>query len=697
LLGVAGAEPVRRTLHIVGRAEVEALLAATETQLPPLAARAANDDDARVTATTVRWFIDWSREDLQHGQVDRAFDTARRLGPMLARAAAAPTRPRAPRYVTSPLTIDGPTFVGDTALPDGTHVRQPVWFVGLGAFGAVRRMVDQLPDIGTNIIQIEFGPENVLTSETGFNDQPIKDFLAVADRAAKAGVSINLLLSPHYFPPWALAKWPDLKNFNGGFLKFCIQDPRAKGVIERFLRHAVPLIKDHPALHSICLSNEPVCIDQHLCPTATAMWRAWLKQHCGTIATVNTRWHTAYADFDAVPIPETKWQATTLCYDYSRFNQEAFVGWHRWMADIIHEMAPAVPVHAKIMMSSHFTGGLWGPWCIAPELFAANTQINGNDCCKWPGPSEQWACEWLGENMGYDYQRAARDTPVFNSENHLILDRDTRQVSPAFIRNVYWQGAIHGQGATVTWIWERTDDEKSDFWGSLMERPECTESHGLTALDLARCAEPVAAIAKQTAPVAILWSQAAAVLDGDRHVGGVRDAYLAANWLDVPVGFVNEHDCEAYAAGRPDRALDAARLVLAPAADHVPDAVVAALKRFKDKGGRVVRIAGSLGRDECDAARPDPGFETWDKQPPRALFERLKAVDLPRPIQIGAWGLEVRTAVQGGRRVVNLCNYLRVPLTVTLPAAGTDLLSGAAVGPTLTVDSLTPRLVALPN
>lgn len=39
-------------------------------------------------------------------------------------------------------------------------------------------------------------------------------------------------------------------------------------------------------------------------------------------------------------------------------------------------------------------------------------------------------------------------------------------------RAVLWEEAIRGLSATTFWVWERTDDPKSDFAGSLLHRPE---------------------------------------------------------------------------------------------------------------------------------------------------------------------------------------------------------------------------------
>ena len=40
----------------------------------------------------------------------------------------------------------------------------------------------------------------------------MREMLHTLDRAQKAGVAVCLLISPHYFPHWALAKWPQLQR-----------------------------------------------------------------------------------------------------------------------------------------------------------------------------------------------------------------------------------------------------------------------------------------------------------------------------------------------------------------------------------------------------------------------------------------------------------------------------------------------------
>ena len=251
-----------------------------------------------MTLTVLENFIPWVESDVEAGKVDRAWDTVTLLEQMSTREEA---RARdvldgravdftVPRYETSELEISHAQTIGTRRFPDGRSERGPVVFTGYGHFGQVKRDIEKLPGYGCNIIQIEFGPNSVLPNEREISDRSINEFLAVCDRAAKANVSVILLLSPHYFPQWALDKWPYLKDCQGGFFKYCVHDPNARAVIEKSLRQVISRIKDHPALHSVCLSNEPICVDLSKCRVTAKQWPAWLERRHGSIDTLNTRW-----------------------------------------------------------------------------------------------------------------------------------------------------------------------------------------------------------------------------------------------------------------------------------------------------------------------------------------------------------------------------------------------------------------------
>lgn len=718
----------RQPVTLVTAARIEARLREVEAERERLRALVAGlqgqgaDAYARVTLTVLDHFVPWAREDVVHERPDRAWDAAETMLGMARRANAAaaaiaagqaPALP-VPRYVTSPLEIQGSSFVGLRQWPDGRSARGPVFFTGYGHFGQVRQDIEVFPGYGANLIQIEFGPNSVLPAEGRTEERAIRDFLAVCDRAAKAGVGVNLLLSPHYFPGWALEKWPQLRDCRGGFFGYCVHAPEARQVIEASLRFVIPRIKDHPALHSLCLSNEPISTEVSECPYVRAGWARWLTARHGTVAELNRRWGSTYAAFADVPVPKPFAPGATSV-DFVRFNQEEFAGFHRWMADLIHEMAPTVPVHAKIMMGAHFGRQAHGIWSVDPELFGDLSQIHGNDCYCMAATRGEWANGWTLQQMAYDFQRSLGDKPVFNSENHVITDRDHHDLPADHLYSTLWQGALHGQSATTIWVWQRTFDHVSDLEGSIIHRPAATEAVGHCALDLMRLAEAMTALQRQPPQVVLYWSQSA-VIHNEAHYAALTRCYRAANFLGVPLGFVTDRQLETYGRGGSAPhvlALGQVRVLLVPEARQVSDAALAGLAKAAAAGVRVVRAGACLEADEYGQARlasaavgePFVGYGPDEREVFAKLTAAAAGLGLTPVLTLSAadgqavYGVEIRSAVlPDGRCVASVCNHTRDAQAVVLrragqPVAATNLTSGVALEAAFTAPVLRPLLV----
>ncbi|MCX7597463.1 MAG: carbohydrate binding domain-containing protein, partial [Armatimonadetes bacterium] len=338
-----------QTFELVTPAAVEQRLARLEPALAQLEGKVATLSHTGgsayplVALTTARDFVEYIGADARNYQLARAWAQLISVEELVDAALRREEFPVAPKYVTSPIGISGPSFVADMRFPDGRQARQPVIFIGMGPFGQARSDVEKFPGYGFNIMQVEFGPVDVVASETEYKDGAIKEFRSLCQRAEKAGVAVNLLISPHYFPAWALERWPHLRGCGGGFLQYCPHAPESRGILERFLRYTIPRIRDLRALHSICLSNEPILSNVQDCPIARANWHDWLKRRHGTLDKLNQAWGTQYASFDEIPVPPPVFVPAPIVYDFVRYNQEEHAAWHKFMADIIHELAPEVP------------------------------------------------------------------------------------------------------------------------------------------------------------------------------------------------------------------------------------------------------------------------------------------------------------------------------------------------------------------
>lgn len=700
-------------------------LGALKAELPALKAdlqmvklRGQDPSYPAVTATVLENFIGYAEEDARRGEVRRSLEQvgdleqmAARLGSELKEALAGRRQfPAVPRWTGDHRpVIRSSSFVAPVRLPGGVPQERPVFFTGYGHFGQVVSDMEKWPDYGVNIIQIELGPSRVFPTEGRTDEAPVRELSQVLDRAQKSGVAVCLLISPHYMPGWALEKWPQLQVRREGFLQYCLHAPEGRELLRRFVHAALAPIKGHPALHSICLSNEPVNQEEP-CEPARQQWRTWLERRHGSIAALSSLCGSNFAAFAEVPLPNPfgPRPAPALWMDYIRFNQEAFADWHRMLADAVHEVAPGLPVHAKAMTWTLINDGdvKYG---VDATLFARFSDLNGNDSVNFfDFGDEEFAQGWQLNAMGHDLQRSVLDAPVFNTENHLIEDRDTRYVPAAHIRAALWQAAVHGQSATAIWVWERTFDPKSDFAGSIMHRPACAEAVGIVNYDLNRAALEVTALQQAPAQALVLQSVTASVWDGGDYGDCFQKLYTALSFTGLKLGFVTERQSETGSVPQ-------APVVFVPGVVHLSGAALEGLRQFK---GRVVLVGGNdvLARDEYGRQRrPELGTvdrlafrhgSTSSRQLREQILARLPAWDLRPTLELreagqrATWGVEWRSAEIAQGTVVNLCNYRKEPTTAVLmrdgrPVAAQDVLTGQPVEGPLTLAPLEVQLLRL--
>ena len=325
-------------------------LAALKSRLPSLQADLAEvkgrgQDTAypQVSATVLENFIGYAQEDARRGEVRRSLQQVGDLEQMEVRLRRELKEsldgqrhfPSVPRWTGDKRpVIRSSSFLAPTRQPGDPVTNRPVFFTGYGHFGQVVADMEKWPNYGANIIQIEIGPSRLFPREGQTNIAAIHELIHTLDRAQKAGVAVCLLISPHYLPGWALEKWPHLRKHREGFLQYCLRAPEGQDLLRQFIDALLPPIKDHPALHSICLSNEPVN-EEEPCDFARHDWHVWLAKRHGSIAQLNPLCGSNFTSFAEVPLPNPFDPRPTpaLWMDYIRFNQEFFAGWHKMLAD----------------------------------------------------------------------------------------------------------------------------------------------------------------------------------------------------------------------------------------------------------------------------------------------------------------------------------------------------------------------------
>jgi len=654
--------------------------------------------DARVVESFLKYVRDDLAEKDPHRQL-RGLKGAAYIERLCAAAlqSGAESEPPFPRYRTGSCTIrDGGFWQAD----------RPVFFTGVGHFGQVKQDISILNDYGLNIIQFEMGPQNGLPTPDAVDLEGIRqNVVRWLDQAAAQNVAVNLLISPHYFPGWAFDADPAHRQCGKDFIKFCIDAPNTRPVMDKWLDALMPLIARHPALHSICLSNEPQY--QGRCGYERALFQKWLKERWGSIRQANATYGTHFRRFEEIELPRDA-SCYGLYFDRWRFNQERFLAFHEHLRDRVHRYDPALPVHTKVMAHAFEDPGQF-EYGVDYERFTQLDRIAGNDCVMALADPHrgEYACDWQVMAMNYTLQHsAAPDSPIFNSENHLIGDGDQRYIPENYIRTVYWQEAIHGQGATTTWVWERGQD--GDLAENILTRANCVHALGRVSLDLQRLGREVHALSRARSGLGIFYSYSSLLPSMD-YFQEVRAAYEGAYFTGAVADFVSESQI---AAGR----LANYRVLVIPRATHVPTSVVKAMNAFIDQGGTIMTVGPCLDHDEYGRRQPaklvQSGRGRWLQYPdsltPRAyrdILDRvLERAGVARPVRLeGArgetvWGVNLRSVETPDGRLVHLLNLTREPHRVRLfvnsaLTHAVNLIDGKPMEFPLTLPPLEPALL----
>ncbi|HOX36464.1 MAG TPA: beta-galactosidase [Candidatus Brocadiia bacterium] len=649
----------------------------------------------KLALRTVKLFLPFIQDDIRVGNIMRAESQTEGCRKLLEKAAkqlddglsGKKLLPATPRYVTGKLRRERFHYVADTEEPaSGRRERRPVFFNGYGHFSTARKMIPDFPDLGANIIQIESGPNSCLFEKDSAPDTTrFREYIVSGlDEAAKNNVMIIPLLSPHYFPDWAYKEWPEIGRADGGFIKFTVEHPAAMRIIETYIRAVGPLMKGHPALHSVCLSNEPIYRDTRNDPFTQKGWSRFLSEKYSTVANLNKTWGTEYPSFNLIPIPEPKFPDDItrrgIYYDWCLFNNARFAAWHSWMRGVVKDIAPETDCHAKVM-DTHFSRS-----CLSfgtdAELFAHMGDVNGNDCPSMYDHNSwsEFSTGQIGMNRYHDLQCSFLEAPIVDTENHIIRDRDTAEIPPEHIYAALWQGALHGQGASAVWVWERTNDPESDFCGSILHRPLCVDAAGRAHFDMMRLSHEMVALQDLPKRVGILYSIAAMVQD-DAYLPTISDAYEALSFSGEPIRFISEKQLG-------QREFSDLKLIILPNAGHVRPEILPALKEFAQKGRVVALGVGNLTGDpyrrpfakENTTGIVSARIQGWDNTGKLLdpLNEQISRAGIKRDVELvvegsnTSWGVEWRAAKRDGKWVVNVFNLLRKPVKVRLTTGGKD-------------------------
>lgn len=405
--------------------------------------------------------------------------------------------------------------------------------------------------------------------------------------AKRNNIAVSLLLSPHYFPT-DLSE--DIYTTKGGFIKFNIDAPEAREVIENYLRALLPHLKDYTSLQNICISNEPVYNTTYFYNFYNPRFQEYLESVHGNISALNAAYGKSYTGFSQINMPTDLKQHDALCYDWIEFNEKVFTDWHKWMADIVREYLPNIPLHSKLMGYFSVTSEANARDYLARgtdlELFDEFSDYAGNDSHDYIERTDSY----FSTMFLYDYQHSVTKKPVYNSEDHIISDKNKvfNLEQRNHLRNNLWMGAVHGRNMSSIWVWERSEDSGSDFSNSVLFRPDVVAEVGKTNLDLARLSYQVSQVQQEEPNAAIFYSKPTRLYDA-AYSQKMFWAYKTMLNFGSKVGVVSDKSITQ---------LSDYKLLIIPNVTHCKKETLSQITEFIKGGGKVIYSGNVLSKDE---------------------------------------------------------------------------------------------------
>jgi len=558
--------------------------------------------------------------------------------------------------------------------------------------GAGENIIDNfyVKEKGTDenlLIDGEF--EKDIVKEDGFDiDEGAADkIISTLKRAEKSDVAVDVLISPHYFPTYILNENEEYKhpNSNRDGAKVEWYKERILKVMDEYVSALVPMIKDYPALNSICLTNEPVfnliysgdkvIYSEEEGKTVSYFWHKWLYDKYKNIESLNIAHSTSYEFFDEIPLL-TALENTPAFYDWKNFNEEMFADWHEGIAMKVKELAPDVKVHAKILCSfnqydSNYdrNGLLTGT---DANLFAEFSDLHGNDAHAYIEKTH--TRKYFTKFGWYDYLNTIKEMPIHNTEDHIIKDQsvDYSDGQAFQVSTDLWQGAMHGRSSTIAWVYSRTYDTESLLMDSILHRPDCMSMYGKTSLDLNRLADQMIALQNVEPRVGVLHSEASRIYNRN-HQGALSKAYEALLYSGYRASVFDEITLN-------EDKLKGLELIILPETQYVKDETVQTLKTFVNNGGKIITVGENAlkyndyekERDESDfsdilkdAISFESEFSTYQLTSPtveqmldgvkNAIGNEIKIVNANTGEELS--NTEYRYTDYNGKKLINICRY----------------------------------------
>lgn len=650
----------------------------------------------RATLGVVFEFVRHTADDLDQRLCERAEAVMADLKQMLDEAEAELDALQAGQATDWPLRpmVRQRLSVREGGFWEGDH---PVFLIGFCGWWQVWTECRRLADYGLNHAEDSIvAPFALLPDPDGDPPQVMLEANAWAwERGDEKGFRYSRMIACNQLPASFAERHPEAVG--GGWGGVSTLHPAVRDFERRYLSLITGTAAKYvsPGVQVLYGENTHT-LSRH--PLEVAAFQSWLQERYGSLAALNAAWGTAYPDFKAVGNGEAA-SGPVAWYDRGVFNQKLFTDWSAWLVRTAKESDPQAlctgyPSLLSWDDSSDFSAG------IDMEALCRVFDVNGFDTAALDYGGKQWAMNSItGFAMPQELLRAFNpDHPNYDPELHLVNLK--QPYPPEYIRAALWQGFLHGLSASSLWVYQRNEGIDS----MLTFQPRVMQEYLRTGLDLRRLVEPVRAFQRAQEEVAILYSLASTAYNA-QHLPELRSAYEGTFFLDADVGFVTERTAL-------EKGLSGRKLLIVPAASHVPPPVAAAVRQWVEAGGTLWLVGDCLTHDTANRqlaglARPQParlegepiqradlgrGLVVWSAdRRETAVYRRLgeamfNKARVNRPVRLVSAagepvdGVEFRTAPHDGDVLAYALNMNKTSVTVTVAGAAgriRDLRTGA--------------------
>lgn len=369
-----------------------------------------------------------------------------------------------------------------------------------------------------------------------------------------------------------------------GEVVICLESPHIKRAIEQYIQREAPGWKKNPELlyNIMAYELQYICY----CDRSQQMFRDWLRQkYQNSAKAVNACWKMELESFEqivappakhAVPLPGTN---RAQWFDWACFNQERLTHHLTWVKSVMRKFGAETPITSG--GSSSMLAGSNGTSGIDEEMLISQV----NDIVLQEGGGST-----LGADLEWAF--ALRKMPLADPE----LAGQARDLLPQFLHGksvmqlYYWPSQPNEQfprgnesAIPYSWRWPLSDVEE------LLR----------VALDIRRLNKEIAAFASVQPEVAILYSKTSIIqvppelmrARSTPYLSELRHVYEGSLCLDASTTFVTEKQILNGISSR-------YKLILVPAAKHLPPEVAQALLDYVQRGGHLVVTPESLMTDQ---------------------------------------------------------------------------------------------------